>query len=225
MRIVFPLPGTAAPGAALSERPSGPGGPGTGWIVLERWTRPPLGALLRARLTPPRSASLAEREWNLYCHLRACGIGTPEPLAVGARGAGFAARASFLVTRVLEGFLPLAAWWSAHPDAALRRRAALSLESAVDALARARVELPRLDAAGLWLPIAGVGELGDGACASPAPGLRANRLPSVVVASVEGGRLLDAPAERAARALRAKLAPFSGASLGAAPSRSGGGSG
>ena len=73
-RLRFPLPGTPErPGAGLTGEPEGAG---TGWVVLERWRHAPLRSLFRSRLTSPRSASLAERRWNLLCHLRAHGVGT-----------------------------------------------------------------------------------------------------------------------------------------------------
>ena len=102
----FALPGTPGPDGRLRGKP---GGAGTGWVVVRTWRSPGLGELLRARLSAPRSASLAEREWNLICHLRAHGVGTPEPLVVGARGRALASRASFLVTRELRGFVPFEA--------------------------------------------------------------------------------------------------------------------
>ena len=114
-RLRLPLPGTPDEQDARGRLTGRPGPAGTGWIVVERWSDAPLSALLAARFRAPRSASLAERSWNLACHLRAHGIDAPEPLAVGALGRGLVARRSFLVTRELAGYVPLPALLAALP--------------------------------------------------------------------------------------------------------------
>ncbi|MEQ1893812.1 MAG: hypothetical protein ABL998_14825, partial [Planctomycetota bacterium] len=79
-RIEFALPGTPDVRGNLTGRP---GELGTGFLWLTSYATP-LGTALRARFTAPPSASLAERDWNVLCLLRAAGVGTPEPLCVGA---------------------------------------------------------------------------------------------------------------------------------------------
>ena len=99
----FALPGTSDLRGNLTGKP----GPlGTGWVWLTVF-HGGLGELLRARCTQPRSGSLAEREWNLMCHLRAHGVGTPEPLLVAARGNGFVSGRSVLLVRAPEDAFPL----------------------------------------------------------------------------------------------------------------------
>ncbi len=198
LRLCFPLPGTPDAGGRLTGRPAGSG---TGWAVLSLWRAAPLGASLRARLTAPRSASLAERVWNLLCHLRSRGVGTPEPLAVGARGEGLVARDSFLVTRGLEGAVALPRWLAVELAEPGRARGLEALAHALANLVHSGTVLPRLSPGDVALipgPEGGC-ELatGDGA------GLRLNRLPGVVITQVPGGRL--GLASRAARVLRGLL--------------------
>lgn len=197
VRLRFPLPGTArGPGGRLTGRPAGSA---TGWVVLERFRGSSWRELLAARLTHPRSASLAERRWNLLCHLRACGVGTPEPLAVGARGEGPVSRDSFLVTRELEGFEPLGTWLAREHGPRERRRGLRALAAFLAALFGARVRLPRLAAEQLRISAE------EGSCslrASPVPaGLVRNRMPSVVLTEVDGGEIRDAPSASDLRAL------------------------
>src|SRR5215218_170842 len=84
----YPLPGTPDPDG---KRRGPPKGAGTGYVVLHRWVASRVSSYWldawSARMTHPRSLSFGEREWNLVCHLRAFGVNTGEPLAVG-RGAG-----------------------------------------------------------------------------------------------------------------------------------------
>jgi hypothetical protein len=174
----FPLPGTSDARGNLTGRP----GPlGTGWLWLTVF-RGRLGELLRARCTHPRSASLAEREWNLLCWLRAHGVGTPEPLLVGARGSGFVAGRSFLLVRAPEDAFPLPRWLRTDGIGAERERGLVALGAALARLVRARVELPRLAAGDLWLTP------GQG-CEAGEPGPPKNRLPGVSIVAVRGGRL------------------------------------
>jgi hypothetical protein len=183
-RLILPLPGTpAGDGGPLAGRP---GGAGTGWIVLDRWQRASWRGALGLRFSAPRSASPAERAWNLYCHLRAHGIGTPEPLAVGARGSGLVAPASFLVTRELTGYVPCDTWFGNARLPEVRRRGIEALGLAFARLRHARVFLPRLARAHVLLSLS---ELSAQACADQAPpqGLRLRRLPSVAIAEVAGG--------------------------------------
>src|SRR6185503_10072654 len=110
---------------------------GTGWLWLTVERRTPWTELVAARCTHPRSASLAEREWNLLCHLRANGVGTPEPLLVGTRGAGPLARCSFLLVRALEEGAPLQRYLRTDGIGAERERAFQALALCFANLARA----------------------------------------------------------------------------------------
>lgn len=199
-RLRFPLPGTPdRPGGA----PTGlPAGSGTGWVVLERWHAAAWFALLRARFTQPPSASLAERHWNLLCHLRAHGVGTPEPLCVGARGAGVVSRSSFLVTRELEDYEPLADWLARETRPLERALGLFAVGAMLAKLLGAGVQLPELGPEHLFLSEI---EAEEGSCsfrATPLPdGLTRNRLPSVVLTNVRGGSLRRLTARDAARLL------------------------
>jgi hypothetical protein len=185
--------------------------------LLERWRRPALRELLDARLTAPRSESLAEREWNLLCHLRAHGVGIPELLAVGALGRGPVARRSFLVVREPERMVRLDRWLAMDVSVERRARGLASVEATLVALARMGARLPRLAPEDLWLSAeeAVTGEGAESDCgahaladlrASSALGkLRRNRAPGVVVARAWGGRVgAGAQAEILAE-LRARL--------------------
>ena len=162
-------------------------------MVLERWSAPPWSALLRSRLTHPRSASLAERHWNLLCHLRAHGVGTPQPLAVGASGAGLVSRRSFLVTREVAGYSPLPDWLDSERRERERRRGLRAVGALLARLFDARVFLPRLALAHLALiesePDSGPDAACSGTRPSEAGGLRRRRNPSVVLTEVEGGEI------------------------------------
>jgi hypothetical protein len=183
-RIAFPLPGTADLHGRLTGKP----GPlGTGWLWLTAF-RGDLGGALRARFTAPRSASLAEREWNLLCHLRAHGVGTPEPLLVGARGVGLVSTRSFLVLRAPEGALAFPRWLRTDGHGAARARGLEALGKTLAALERAGVVLPRLTLADLCVTPSG------GGCEDePAGAARRNRLPGVTLVCVRGGGLVRAP--------------------------------
>ena len=188
-RLRFPLPGTPdRDGGRLTSRPMGGG---TGWVVLERWNRSPWTELFVSRLTHPRSASLAERRWNLLCHLRRHGVGTPQPLAVGAQGAGPVSRDSFLVTRELEDFEPVAEWLAREEHAEERLRGLQSIGATLANLLRAAVLLPELSPD--HFVISKASDSPGDACgwrAELAPhGLPMNRLPSVVLTEVDRGSI------------------------------------
>lgn len=213
-----PLPGTPDGDGPLRSRPRGAG---TGWLDVVRYSRPGLWPLLRARFTAPRSASLAEREWNLLCHLRHGGLSTPEPLAVVRRGNGLVGGHSALVTRALEDFEP--AERVLHSLAGPRRRQALrAIGFALGKLFGAEVELPRFVSEQLLLSTASPSEYESPADAcgleqvlsarskgpepAPVPGLAWNELPEVALASVRGGRLRPGGMRSAARdSMRAEL--------------------
>lgn len=206
-RVRFPLPGTPeATGDAAGRLTGAPQGAGTGWVVLERWNAAPWGPLVRARFTRPRSASLGERAWNLFCHLRAAGVGTPQPLAVGAAGAGPLARNSFLVTRELAGYETPAQWIGRphRPDA--RRRAFLALGSFLSNLLGSGVFLPRL--ALEQLRISAVAEVDDVEVGCDhAPGLKKNRMPGIALTDVTGGVIRERLSVAEAAAMLRALAP------------------
>lgn len=199
-RVAFALPGTADVRGNLTGRP---GELGTGFVWLTSH-RPPLGALLRARFGAPRSASLAEREWNVLCLLRAAGVGTPEPLCVGALGQGLVARRSFLVVRALEDAFPFPRWLATDGLGAERERGLAALGALLARLARTGLVLPELAPEHLWVTPSGSGE-----CETDGPGLRKNKLPGVSVVDVRGARRARS-AHESRRALAEVLARVEG---------------
>ena len=200
----YPLPGT--PGED-GRRRGRPGGAGTGWLRLRRFHGGGWMRHLAARLTAPRSASLAERAWNLACCVRAAGVGTPELMAVGSAGQGLLARRSFLVTRELEGYEDLATWLAQPLSPAARAKGARALGAALGKLLGAGLVLPELGPAGLFLSIEAdePGWAGTACADHGSGGPRKNRLPSVVVGSFASGRLSRADLEGRARDLLARL--------------------
>lgn len=207
-RYRFPLPGTPDARGNLTGKP-GPLGTGFLWLTVYRGGPGfgGLGELLRARCTQPRSASLAEREWNLLCHLRAHGVGTPEPVLVGARGAGLFAAHSFLLVRAPEDAFPLPRWLRTDGIGAERERGLEALGRALARLLRSGVELPELRAEHLWLTPSGSGE-----CEThEQDGLRKNKLPGVTIVEVGGGRMRARAAAAALAALFVELRALFGA--------------
>lgn len=195
--VRYPLPGTPDQAGLVHERPRGAG---TGWVWLVRYQPAPGGRRRswRARITAPRSTSLAAREWNLFCCLQAAGVATPELLAVGEESSPVFAARSFLVMRELEGWQRLDGWLSDAVSDDRRRRAATALGATLGALARSGARLPELSATELW--IAESGQQG-GACAleqiaqvraaadeSPLA-LPRRRLPGIAISSAAGGGL------------------------------------
>ncbi|MEM7307569.1 MAG: lipopolysaccharide kinase InaA family protein [Planctomycetota bacterium] len=196
--VRYPLPGTVGPDGRRGGKPRGAG---TGWLRLQRFHRSSLGELVRVRFTAPRSLSLAERAWNVACHLRAHGIGTPELLAVGAGEGGLFARASFLVTRELDGHETLERWLGEALSPAARRKGALALGHALGQILAAGVVLPELGPRSLHLSIEADEPEGHACEHGPEPGEggpRKNRMPSVAVSAFGGARV--APGGLAARA-------------------------
>jgi hypothetical protein len=196
--VRMPLPGTVGPDGRRGEKPRGAG---TGWMRLRRWSDGSLAELLRARFTQPRSASLAERAWNVACHLRAHGVGTPDLLAVGAWGAGLVSRRSFLLTRELDGFESLERWLNEELSDGARRRGAIAVGSALGKVLASGAVLPRLDARSLFLSI----EPDAAACLAESGGPRRNRMPSVVVTALEDARIDARDPVGRARDLLARL--------------------
>ena len=191
-RTRLPLPGTPDEAGRVHERPRGAG---TGQVWLERfgpavrWRE-----LLAIRFSSPASASVAERRWNLLCHLRAAGVVTPEPMAVGARGAGPLARTSFLVVREPEGGVLLAEWLRTTRDPRVRRLGLEALGAALARLLASGAVLPELDPAQVL--VTGSEEAPGGDCTAKelaalgaVGGRKRRRLPEVVVTDVAGGTL------------------------------------
>jgi hypothetical protein len=152
----LPLPGTPDARGLQRERPRGAG---TGMLVWRVW-RGGGAELLRARLTHPRSTSLAARRWNLACHLAAHGVGTPELVAMGEGRRG----ESFLVERELTGYAPLARAAAEQREPGERARLLQALGLALAAVFRARAWLPELDAENVWIRPAD--RAGSGDCAA-----------------------------------------------------------
>lgn len=189
---LFPLPGTPDAAGRVHERPRGAG---TGWarLVVRRGG---LARALAARWSEPRSASPAERDWNLSCHLAREGVPVPEPMAVVARGG---LGPSALVTRAATGMAPFERW--IHSDASAdgdeRRLGVEAVGRFLARLARSRAVLPLLRPAGVLVelraPDAG------GACERPAGGLALRRLPGVMVQELRCGRIVGSAEHGRAR--------------------------
>lgn len=170
-----------APGAGLAGR--------GGFARLKRYERASTGDVLWARFTAPRSTSLAAREWNLICHLRARGVGTPEPLAMGPRDAPFFARRSFLVTREVEQHAePLHAWIVGRGPTE-RRRLARVLGLALRRTFDAGVWLPRLLPTQVFVNSSEQGSCGD-AGAAVLGGMARSRVPAIAFTGFDRGRIL-----------------------------------
>jgi hypothetical protein len=199
-----PLPGTPDREGRVHEAPRGAG---TGWVYLTRYTSGPLLERADARLSSPRSTSFAARDWNLICHLREHGVGTPEPLAMGEVVRPLFSGHSFLMTRALDSMQQLPEWLERNPGADQRRRAALALGLTLARLVASRVHLPRLEAEHLYLSAASSDQspVEDGACAArqiaalvhdgpktPVPGTVFRQLPEVALGSVRSGRITPA---------------------------------
>ncbi len=202
----FPLPGTpASDGGPLTSSPQGGG---TGWVVLERFHRSPWRELFRSRFTHPRSASIAERRWNLLCHLRQHGVGTPQPLAVGARGAGPVSRRSFLITRDLEDFEPAPDWLAREANPHARALGLRSIGATLSSLVTARVHLPHIRPRHFEISKPTEAHEGE-ACGLRAElvaaHLRRIRLPSVVLTDVEGGAIRERTSAADVRQMLAAL--------------------
>lgn len=186
-----PLPGTPGADGRFTGPPKGAG---TGWVRVVRYRGAGLFENLRARFTAPRSASPGARDWNLLCHLRACGVGTPEPLAVGsASESGFSAR-SFLVTRELERAARLDDWLAAEREPGERQRGVRALAEFLARLFRSRVRLPRLSVAAISIGAEREACADEAACdepGAPVAGKRLRRSPPVFLTDVTGGRILE----------------------------------
>ena len=192
----FPLPGTPlAPGGPMTERPQGAG---TGWVRLERWRGGTWRTRWSARFSAPRSASLAERHWNLLCLLRAHGIGTQEPWAVGAVEGGLFAPASFLVTREFETPTRRLSDLLGGDEELDLGLLASAMAATFRALETARLVLPRLGPRNVWVQF-GDHAHDEGDCGlqqiatwredRALGGLARDPRPAILLADVRGGRV------------------------------------
>jgi hypothetical protein len=180
--IRLPLPGTADAGGRVRERPRGAG---TGWVRLRLFeTSLPTGLVLR--FTHPRSASEAERRWNLACALREAGVTTPDPVAVAARGHGLWSSRSVLVLRDLARSVSLERFLHTELPEEERHLGIEAVGLALARLARGAVVLPRLTPGGIAVQL-------RGDCGEEAPdgvGGVLRRLPGVAVTDLAGGYLV-----------------------------------
>jgi hypothetical protein len=146
--IRYPLPDRGVMDRSASTRSdrSTPTSSSTAFALLRRFTHASRRDRFRARFMTPRSMSLAEREWNLLCHLRAHGIGAPEPLAVGRGDGSMFAERSFVVLRELDDMLSLRDWARADLEPEVRNAIREALVLAFDRMWSAGVWLPRITA-------------------------------------------------------------------------------
>ncbi|MFT7485410.1 MAG: hypothetical protein ACI9F9_001260 [Candidatus Paceibacteria bacterium] len=144
----YALPGTIHhPGT----KPTAPRGAGTGFVDVWRWRGGPWGQRLSARFRSPRSESFAAHAWNLYCHLREAGVGTAEPMAMGQQNSMLFASESFLVTRAMEPMQSLREYLETNEDDRGRRQLCHALGLFLRRILQARVELPALTPATLFV--------------------------------------------------------------------------
>ena len=182
----YPLPGTPDASGNLTGSPRGAG---TGWVRLVRYREASFVESVRSRFTAPRSESLAARDWNLICALRASGVGTPEPLAVGGDG-----RRSFLVTRELTNMVRATDFFVVNRSNQVRSDALVALGTFLGRVLRSGVRLPRLDAGAIFIGLPKAVCEGE---EEPIANKRIRRLPPVVLTDVSGGRLGKLPSLRA----------------------------
>jgi hypothetical protein len=199
----IPLPGTPDANGRMQGAPRGAG---TGWIHVRRYHDATTCSWVKARFTHPRSESLAAREWNLLCHLRAAGVATPEPMALVEVPAVLFANHSCLVTRELEDSEPLLSAL-AGADASERVHLLRAVSSMLARLFRSNTYLKRFRSRHLYVSRSGTQALlAEDACAAeqilavqatscgngPVAGMDWGKLPEIVVASVRSGRILPA---------------------------------
>ncbi len=198
LRYLLPLPGTPT---ATDPMPEKPRGAGTGWLRVHAYASgsATFAEAFAARTRHPRSTSLAARDWNLVCHLRANGLGAPEPIALLENRHGALKRDSVFVMRELDGFQPAPQWFSAQRSPVQRRLAVRSLAASFRSLFRAGVWLAQLEPNDVWIaqPEASTAcaaeELQSMAHISQfarARGFRRQKLPAVAFVRFDGGRIL-----------------------------------
>ncbi len=193
---IVPLPGTPDEDGIQHEKPRGSG---TGLLHLRRFPLAPL-ASLGARLTHPRSTSLAARTWNLICHLQAHGIAAPQLVALAERRRGFGVE-SLVMTRELEGFVSAREFFRTQSKRSERRRAVHSLALACTQLWRSGTRLPETGADNLLI------QRDDEDCVAlkivnlqseqsvlKERGLARTRLPAIAFTNFDGGSIVrDVP--------------------------------
>jgi hypothetical protein len=160
-----------------------------GPALLTRFVRSRWSDLWHARFTHPRSQSLAEREWNLLCHLRSAGVSTPEPLAVGRAGAGAFAHRSFVLTRELTGMRTLASWRAEKLDPRATAHMARAVGDFIARIFRSRTFLPKLDAEEIAVAVPRSLTAGGSDCGDVPSGARFAKLPEVALLECRGGRI------------------------------------
>jgi len=192
-----PLPGTPDRDGRQHEKPRGAG---TGQLFVHRYGGG--WPALRARLSHPRSTSLAARYWNIACHLQAHGVTTPQLVALLEQPGPLAAPLSVLITRELEGFVSLRAWAGSPLDAAARERGLESLERALDAVQRCGVSLPGATLDNVLLQVRASDEcvalqltnLGAEQAILRERGLVRSRLPTIAFTQLRGAGIEKRPA-------------------------------
>lgn len=210
-----PLPGTPDRSGRQHERPRGAG---TGYVWFKRFAAG--AAAWRARLTHPRSTSLAAREWNLACHLQAAGVTTPQLVALIEAPGVVTADASVLVVRELEGFVALREWLASERHDGLRARGLESLALALAAALRCGAWLPRTSAENLMIQVRDsddcvalqITNLGSEQALLRERGLVRARLPSIAFTELADGRIRRSVSARARStwlaSLQSELAPL-----------------
>jgi len=211
----IPLPGTPDRNGRQHEAPRGAG---TGYVFARRY-----GAgvrALRARVTHPRSSSLAAREWNVICHLQASGVTTPLLVAMVERPGALTASESLVLTRELEGFVSLREWLANENDVAARKRGLESLAMALGAALRCGAWLPRTTLDNLRIQTSDgedcvalkITNLGTEQTILRERGLVRSRLPSVAFTQFADARLKgsisESRRERWLAGLRAQATPL-----------------
>lgn len=219
-----PLPGTPDRDGRQHEKPRGAG---TGQLYVQRYGGG--WAAVRARLSHPRSTSLAARHWNIACHLQANGVTTPQLVALVELPGALAAPLSVLITRELEGFVSLRTWLGSPLDSAARQRGLESLQRALDAVQRCGVSLPGATLDNVMLQARASDDcvalqltnLGSEQAILRERGLVRSRLPTIAFTQLRGASIESRPARgrgaRWATELQrelAQLAPADGARAG-----------
>jgi hypothetical protein len=212
---VVPLPGTPDEAGVQHEKPRGSG---TGLLHLRAFPAAPL-ASLGARLTHPRSTSLAARTWNLICHLQAHGIAAPQLVALAERRRGFGVE-SLVITRELEGFVSASEFFRTQTKRSERRRAVHSLALACTQLWRSGTRLPSTAADNLLI------QRDDEDCVAlkivnlqseqsllRERGLARTRLPAIAFTSFDGGSIVREVQPREREQLLVRLSKELGESL------------
>lgn len=212
---IVPLPGTPDEDGIQHEKPRGSG---TGQLHLRAFPSAPL-ASLGARLTHPRSTSLAARAWNLICHLQAHGIAAPQLVALAERRRGFGVQ-SLMITRELEGFVSAREFFRTQTKRSERRRAVHSLALACTQLWRSGTRLPSTNSDNLLI------QRDDEDCVAlkivnlqseqsvlKERGLARTRLPAIAFTNFDGGSIAREVPSKEREQLLVQLSVDLGATL------------